>query len=178
MSLDHKPMRQLPPSPALLVSCLEALFLLVNQGGCRDCVRRFELDPVVSDLKTFEKQRAALAKQRKMLMDRIAEFQDKVYVNQKAAADLLRLDLLARTRRYLAAYRKIKVRTRSVRRVYHKELGALETLEKAYSTLLPALDKHDSPGIRRGLKLDEQAIRQLKAADLALQRLHRKFEKQ
>ncbi len=160
-----------------LAILLLASILPTGPTGCRDCVRRFELDPVAVDLRQFEKQRGALAHERKMLMERIAEFQDKVYVNQQAAADLLRLDLLERTRRYLHAYRKIQVHSKPVRRIYVRELQAIKTLETAYRTLLPALDKQDAPGIRKGLKLDEQAIRRLRAAKLALQRLHRKFEK-
>ncbi len=150
---------------------------LASLPGCRDCVRRFELDPVIADLHRFDKQRAALSSQRKILMDRISEFQDKIYVNQKAAADLLRLDLLARTRRYLKAYRKIRVRTRPVRRIYRKELDAIETLEKAYRILLPALDSRDSDQIRVGLRLNDLARRELRAAKLAYQKFHRKFEK-
>ena len=166
------PARGLAPRTALLLAAAFG-----SWSGCRSCVHRFELDPVEADVRRLEEQRARLAPERRELAERIQEFRDKVYVNQHAALDLLKLDLTERTRRFVARLRKIRVRTRPVRRVWRRELEAYEELAEAFSILQQAFQDEDNDRIRRGLALYERGLKDLESSRLALQRLRRKFSR-
>jgi len=143
----------------------------------RGCVRSCDLDPVESDLRHFLKQREDMADQRRGLLARMKEFDDKVFVNQEAAADLLRADLVARADAFAKRYGHMTVKSRSVKRVYRKELAGYRTLARAYHILLDGLSTRNSAKIRKGLRLKDQGTRQMKGAALALQKLERKFRK-
>ena len=160
-----------------MAATLSVLFLTTAPACSRGCVRSCDLDPVESDLRHFLSQRNDLADKRRALSARMKEFDDKVFVNQEAAADLLRTDLVARTDAFAKRYRQVSVKSRSVTRVYRRELAGYQTLARAYHILLDGLSSRNPAKIRKGLRLKDQGARQIKGAVLALQKLERKFRK-
>jgi hypothetical protein len=150
--------------------------LLSTAASCRsDCVSRCGLDPVEEDLKRFKAQRRELHAQRGKLMQRVREFEDKVFVNQRAALDLLRTDLTQRAARFVRKFAGVEIETRTVGRVYKKELNGYEKLARAYSVLQTAFETNDAELIRKGLHLRKEGLLMLEGAEEARDRLERKY---
>ena len=150
--------------------------LILFSPGCQaDCVRRCQLDPVEQDLNRWKSQRAALAEQRRELMQRVREFDDKVFVNQKAALDLLRADLAKRCADFVKRLRAVKVGTAAVHRAHRLELDGFAKLAESYSILQSAFETENASGIRRGLKTRQRALRLIRGAEVARQKLERKY---
>lgn len=156
----------------LILSFL-ALFCITHCQS--DCVRRCGLDPVEVDLKRYKKQRAELSQETNELMSRVDEFEDKVFVNQRAALDLLRADLTERTSVFARKFAGIRVETDVVREVYEKELEGYKNLAKAYRVLQNAFETNDASSIRKGLKLREKGLRLVRGAEMELNKLERKY---
>lgn len=150
--------------------------LAVTSVSCHtDCVSRCGLDPVEVDLKRFKAQRRELRGERRALMQRVDEFEDKVFVNQRAALDLLRADLTERSARFVRAFAGVEIETETVGKVYRKELTGYEKLASAYSTLQTAFETNDASMIRKGLKLREEGLRLIKGANAQRNKLERKY---
>ena len=112
--------------------------------GCQaDCVQRCHLDPVEQDLKRWKEQRAALAKDRRRLMERVREFEGKVFVNQKAALDLLKDDLTSRCEKFVGRLKAVRVKTTTVGRVHRRELRGFSRLTDSYRILQKAFEGED-----------------------------------
>lgn len=126
-------------------------------------------------MKRLKSQRAALAKQRRELMERVREFEDKVFVNQKAAYDLLRADLARRCTDFAERLKAVKVRTAPVRRAHRLELNGFAKLAQSYSILQTAFETENASGIRRGLRTRQRALRLIRGAEVARQKLERKY---
>ena len=150
--------------------------LLFFVSGCQaDCVRRCHLDPVEQDLNRWKSQRAKLGPERTKLISRVKEFEDKVFVNQKAALDLLKADLTHRCTRFALKLSEIKVKTRTVGRVHKKELKGFRRLAESYRILQTAFEVEDAKGIRRGLSIRQQALRLIRGAEQGKKKLERQY---
>lgn len=142
-----------------------------------DCVSRCGLDPVEVDLKRFKKQRRQINPHRRALMARVKEFEDKVFVNQRAALDLLRADLTDRAASFAKKFAGMEIETQTVGKVYRRELKGYEKLAEAYSILQTAFETNDAALIRKGLRLRKEGLRAIKGAAMARNKLERKYWK-
>ncbi len=156
-----------------LILSFMALFCMAQCQS--DCVRRCGLDPVEVDLKRYKKQREELSQETSELMARVDEFEDKVFVNQRAALDLLRADLTERASLFARKFAGISVETDVVREVYEKELEGYKNLAKAYRVLQNAFETNDASSIREGLELREKGLRLVKGSEIELNKLERKY---
>ena len=144
--------------------------------GCQaDCVQRCQLDPVEQDLKRWKAQRASLAKHRRKLMERVREFEGKVFVNQKAALDLLKDDLTSRCEKFVGRLKAVRVKTTTVGRVHRRELKGFSRLAESYRILQQAFEGENPSGIKKGLAIRREALRLIRGAELAGQKLERKY---
>lgn len=143
---------------------------------CRsDCVRRCGLDPIEVDLNRFKTQKAGISEETKMLKARVDEFEDKVFVNQRAALDLLRVDLVSRSAEYVRKFARMEIKTDVVKEIYEKELNGYKKLAEAYRILQNAFETNDSSLIRKGLSLREKGLHLVRGAEIDLNKLERKY---
>ncbi len=157
-----------------LFSVLIVLFFF--SAHCRsDCVTRCGLDPIEVDLNRFKKQKAEIAQDTRDLMARVEEFEDKVFVNQRAALDLLRVDLVSRSSEYVRKLAGMEIKTDVVKDIFEKELKGYEKLALAYRILENAFENNDAAMIRKGLALREKGLHLVKGAETELNELERKY---
>jgi hypothetical protein len=141
-------------------------------------VRSCQIDKVRNDVLDYRDRCKALAKEEGELKRRIAEFDGKIFTNQKAGVDLLKALLVEATEHYAERFSAITVRSRLIRPHHRQKARALRDLARAYRQLMKAYPREDFPGIRAGLRRREQAMRELAQAELRIHRLIRKYESQ
>ena len=158
-----------PRLVALVVLCLSA-------GSCAK-LARCEMDKVRSDVLDYEAQMKPLSAQERQLRQRIAEFEGKIFTNQKAGVDLLKAVLVRATRDFSQKLATVHVRSRLLRPHHRKKVAAYGELAVAYEQLMKAYPRADFAAIRAGLKERELAMRKLEAAELRLNRMIRKYKR-
>jgi len=156
---------------------LYLLCALLVGGGCSR-LARCEPDKVRAEVLDYDTQMEPLRKPEASLRRRMAEFDDKIFTNQKAGVDLLRAVLVAQARAFLDRLMKVPVRSHLLRPHHQRKIAAYARLVAAYETLMGAYPKEDFKAVRRGLKQREEALRELDAADLRLRRLLQKYRHQ
>lgn len=157
-------------------SILVTAVLVSGWVGCGvDCARKCHLDPVERDVDRWKSQLSALATQRRELMQRVREFEDKVFVNQKAALDLLKADLAERCSKFVRRLAAVEVETVPVRRVHKREVEGFRNLARSYAILQSAFENENAHGIRRGLQIRRDALVKIRGAELARLKLERKY---
>jgi hypothetical protein len=139
---------------------------------------RCELDQVRADVLDYERRVAVHAAEERALRARIAEFDRKIFTNEKAGVDLLRAELALATGAHARRLGAVKVRSHLLRKAHRQKVQALASLARAYDELLRAYPAADFAAIRAGLATRDQAMREMEAADLALTRLVRKYREQ
>ena len=151
---------------------LAAVLLLCGCASVRSC----QIDKVRDDVLDYRDRCKSLEKEEQELKKRIAEFDGKIFTNQKAGVDLLKALLVQATERYAKRFAAISVRSRLIKPHHQKKARALKDLARAYRLLMKAYPREDFPGIRAGLALRKRAMRQLAQAELQINRLIRKYE--
>jgi len=139
---------------------------------------RCELDEVRANVLDYERRVAVHAAEERALRSRIAEFDRKIFTNEKAGVDLLKAELARATAAHARRLAAVQVRSHLLRPAHRQKVRALEELAAAYEQLLRAYPAADFAAIRSGLAAREQAMREMEAADLALVRLTRKYREQ
>jgi hypothetical protein len=154
-----------------------ALLLALLCVGAASCSRlaRCEMDKVRAEVLDYQERMQRLRKKRRRLDKHIAEFEDKVFTNQKAGVDLLRAVLVEEVRDYLAALRRVRVKSHLLRPHHREKIKALQSLAAAYETLMRAYPAEDFDAIRQGLAQRKRAQRRLARAELEIRRLVQKY---
>ncbi len=150
------------------------LLVAVCAGSCTR-LARCEMDKVRADVLDYEVQTRPLAAEERRLRGRVAEFEGKVFTNQKAGVDLLRALLARATDDFARKLARVKVRSRLLRPHHRAKVAAYRELARAYRQLMDAYPRADFDAIRQGHRLRERAMRHLEAANLKLSRLIRKY---
>ncbi len=151
------------------------LLLSLSVGSCAK-LARCELDKVRADVLDYETQNKPLASQERELRKRIVEFEGKIFTNQKAGVDLLKAVLVRATLDYARKLATVQVRSHLILPLHRKKVVAYKELAVAYEQLMRAYPAQDFAAIREGLKKRELAMRKREAAELALNRMIRKYK--
>ncbi len=149
--------------------------MVASVGFSCSRLARCEMDKVRARVLDYAEQRHALRAQERRLKRHIAEFDGKIFTNQKAGVDLLRAVLVKEVHAFLAALRKIRVRSKLLRPHHQALITALSHLAKAYELLMRAYPQEDFDAIRRGLAQRKKAMREMERAELQIRRLIQKY---
>jgi len=156
---------------------LATLVMLSFAVGSCTRLARCELDKVRAEVLDYEAKMKPLRSEERMLKRRIAEFEGKIFTNQKAGVDLLEAVLVRATTGFARKLANLQVRSHLIRPHHLKKVHAYQELSVAYAQLMSAYPRADFTAIRAGLKKREQAMRKLEAAELKLTRMIQKYKR-
>lgn len=153
------------------------LWLAIALAGGGSCARlaRCEMDKVRAEVLAYDRQIRDMAPLERRWKRHVAEFDGKIFTNQKAGVDLLRAVLVAETREILAALEAVRVRSRLIRPLHAARVRAVRRLLGAYERLMRAYPAEDFKAIRAGLADRESAWRSLQRAELEISHLVQKY---
>lgn len=133
------------------------------------------MDKVRAEVLAYNRQIHALSPLEHRWKQHVAEFDGKIFTNQKAGVDLLRTVLVAETREVLAALEAVTVRSKLIRPLHAARVQAVRRLLGAYERLMRAYPAEDFKSIRFGLAEREIAWRKLRRAELGISHLVQKY---